>query len=192
MPHRSAKDLGRKLVVAAAATAVLAAPVAAIQPEPQTPQAQVQPATGGRLLVLFFEFAGYTQPDLDRATAAATKFVQTQLKPADKVAVMVSRPDIRVLQDFTADRELLVTSIQQVSGLPVPESPDEPEATRLAALETAIKMLGVLPEKKALIYLSSGPSHAGDGQAQLQSTINTAIRANVALYPIDTRGLVNK
>lgn len=47
------------------------------------------------------------------------------------------------------------------------------------------------PEKKALIYFSSGVSKTGvDNQSQLQSTVNAAVRANVAFYPIDARGLM--
>ena len=52
-------------------------------------------------------------------------------------------------------------------------------------------MLGQLNEKKALIYFASGLRLNGvDNQAQLQATINAAIRANVSFYPIDARGLV--
>ena len=52
-------------------------------------------------------------------------------------------------------------------------------------------MLGQLNEKKALIYFASGLRLNGvDNQAQLRATINAAIRANVALFTIDARGLV--
>jgi hypothetical protein len=52
-------------------------------------------------------------------------------------------------------------------------------------------MLGALPEKKALVYFTSGMSRTGiDNQAQLRATINAAVRGNVALYPVDARGLV--
>ena len=62
---------------------------------------------------------------------------------------------------------------------------------QLSALETARKMLGSLNEKKALVYFASGMQRNGaDNQAQLQATINAAIRANVSFYPIDARGLV--
>jgi hypothetical protein len=52
-------------------------------------------------------------------------------------------------------------------------------------------MLGTLNEKKALVYFASGMTRNGvDNQAQLQATVNAAIRANVSFYPIDARGLV--
>ena len=62
---------------------------------------------------------------------------------------------------------------------------------KLAALESAVKMLGSLPEKKALVYFASGMTRTGiDNQAQLRATVNAAIRGNVAFYPVDARGLV--
>jgi len=61
----------------------------------------------------------------------------------------------------------------------------------LTALETAVKMLGSLNEKKALVYFASGMTKNGfDNDAQLRATVNAAIRANVAFYTVDARGLV--
>ena len=62
---------------------------------------------------------------------------------------------------------------------------------KLAALEDAARRLGRYPEKKALVYISSGIQKTGvDNQSQLQATVNAAVRANVAFYPIDARGLM--
>src|SRR5205085_9063429 len=62
---------------------------------------------------------------------------------------------------------------------------------KLSALEDAAKKLGRFPEKKALVYVSSGVGKTGvENQSQLLSTVNAAVRANVAFYPIDARGLV--
>ena len=62
---------------------------------------------------------------------------------------------------------------------------------KLAAIEKASRMLAALPEKKALLYFAGGVSKTGvDNQAQLEASINAAVKANVAIYPIDTRGLM--
>jgi len=62
---------------------------------------------------------------------------------------------------------------------------------QLSALQTAAQMLGKLNEKKSLVYFASGLRLNGvNNRAQLQSTINSAIRSNVSMYPIDARGLV--
>src|SRR5262249_29960682 len=121
----------------------------------------------------------------------------------------------RVVQDFTGDRELLLSLIQRfrvgeaaenaVDGATGPDdtddsgafTPDETEFNifntdqKLVGLETAAKKLAMYPEKKALVYFSSGISPTGvDNESQLRATVNAAIRSNVSFYPIDTRGLV--
>ena len=46
------------------------------------------------------------------------------------------------------------------------------------------------PEKKALIYFSSGVEKTGiENQSQLKATVNAAVRSNVSFYPVDARGL---
>ena len=62
---------------------------------------------------------------------------------------------------------------------------------KLYAIESASKMLAALPEKKQLIYFSAGVSGTGiDNQAQMEASINAAVKANVTIYPIDVRGLM--
>ena len=62
---------------------------------------------------------------------------------------------------------------------------------QLAALQTAVTDLGPLPELKTLVYFGSGLRLNGtDNLAQMRATVNAAVRANVTLNPIDTRGLV--
>jgi VWFA-related protein len=167
-----------------------------------------------RLLVMFFDLVGMPIPDQVRAQAAARKFISTQMTPSDLMAVMTYSNDLKVVTDFTDDRDELHKAIK---GLVLGEgadmantvSDDSAEDTgaaytqddtefnifntdrQLSALESAVKMLGSLSEKKALVYFASGMSRTGiDNQAQMRATINAAIRANVAFYPIDARGLV--
>jgi hypothetical protein len=41
------------------------------------------------------------------------------------------------------------------------------------------------------VYFASGAAVTGaDNQAQLSATVNAALRNNVALYPVDARGLL--
>ena len=62
---------------------------------------------------------------------------------------------------------------------------------QLAALQTAVTGLGPLPEVKTLVYFGSGLRLNGaDNQAQHRATVNAAVRSNVTINPIDTRGLV--
>ncbi len=193
---------------AAAAKAAEAAPVTQTQIKPESP-GDIR-YRDKRLLVMYFDMSAMPPADQLRALSAAEKFISKQIQPADLVAVMeFSSGAVKVLQDFTADRELMRAAVDKLAaeaqGYEDEDSADTGAAfgqddgefnlfntdRQLAALQTAAKMLGTLNEKKALIYFASGMRLNGvDNQAQLRSTLNAAIRANVAFYPIDARGLV--
>ena len=146
--------------------------------------------------------------------AAAQKFIQKQMTSADLVAMMeFTSGAVKVIEDFTDDRERLMNSLEKMilaeQGLDENADDDSSADTgaafgqddsefnifntdrQLSALQTAATMLGHLNEKKALIYFASGLRLNGvDNQAQLRATVNAAIRANVALFTVDARGLV--
>ncbi|HTP36488.1 MAG TPA: VWA domain-containing protein, partial [Candidatus Acidoferrales bacterium] len=168
-----------------------------------------------RLMVLYFDMTAMPVPDQLRALSAAQKFLKSQVKRADLVAVMeYTSGAVKVLQDFTDDRDALMATLGDLiagegMGLDENSSDDSTPDTgaafgqddgefnifntdrQLAALQTAVTMLGQLNEKKALVYFASGLRLNGlDNQAQLRATENAAIRANVSFWPIDARGLV--
>jgi VWFA-related protein len=185
-------------------------------------RSQITPETPGdiryrdkRMLAIYFDMTSMPIPDQIRALGAATKFIRTQMKPADMMSVMsYTGASVKILNDFTSDRDELEKSIQTLvvgDGQGFDENAaDESTADsgtafgqddaefnifntdrQLAALQTAVKMLGTLNEKKSLIYFASGLKLNGtNNQAQLQATTNAAVRANVSFYPIDARGLV--
>ncbi len=167
-----------------------------------------------RLLVLFFDMTSMPIDDQIRAQDGAKKFIKTQMTKSDLMAIMTFASDIKVVEDFTEDRDQLLKDVDNLivgegQGLDEQVSDDSSEDTgaaftqddtefnifntdrQLSALETAVKMLGTLNEKKALVYFASGMTRNGlDNQAQLAATVNAALRANVSFYPIDARGLV--
>jgi VWFA-related protein len=167
-----------------------------------------------RLMVMFFDMTSMPIQDQIRAQTAASKFLRTQMTASDLMAIMTFSSEVKVVEDFTADRDRLEKDIKKLvigegQGLDETVSDDSSSDTgaafqqddsefnifntdrQLSALETAVRMLGSLNEKKALVYFASGMTRNGvDNQAQLQATINAAIRANVSFYPIDARGLV--
>ena len=58
------------------------------------------------------------------------------------------------------------------------------------ALRAVSKSLEKITEKKSLLYFSGGISRDGiENQASLRAAINAAVRANLAIYSVDTRGL---
>ncbi len=171
---------------------------------------------GKRLLVFYFDFSSMAIPEQLRAQTAALEYLNKQITKDDLVAILFYSSTVQVLSDFTADRDVLGNIVR---GLPIGEMSemagladtgddnnedtgaafvaDETEFNifntdqKLAALEQASRMLSALPEKKSLIYFASGVSKTGiDNQAQLEATINAAMKANVNIYPIDARGLM--
>lgn len=61
---------------------------------------------------------------------------------------------------------------------------------RLRALTTLASALTPIQQKKAILYFSSGMARNGsDNQVELRKAVNAAVRANVAIYPADARGL---
>jgi VWFA-related protein len=167
-----------------------------------------------RMVVLYFDMGGMQEADQFRAQYAGTKFIRTRMQPADLVAVVKFHDGVKVLQDFTDDRGKLLQAIDKLQvgegqGFDEVISDDSSADTgtafgeddsefnlfntdrQLAALETTVKMLGTLNEKKALVYFASGLNLNGtDNQAQYQATINAAARANVSFWTVDARGLV--
>jgi len=169
-----------------------------------------------RLLVLFFDFSNMQMPEELRAQEAAQKFIDQQMTESDLMAIMLNTSTVQVLTDFTDNRLQLKDVIQ---GLPIGEmadmagladdGSDDNEDTgaafvadetefnifntdrKLAAIEDAVKKLSALPEKKVLIYVTAGIQKTGvENQAQLEASVNAAVKANVTIYPIDARGLM--
>ncbi len=61
---------------------------------------------------------------------------------------------------------------------------------RLRALRALAESLTPIEQKKAILYFSAGMQRSGqDNQVELRGAINAAVRANVSIYPVDTRGL---
>jgi VWFA-related protein len=168
-----------------------------------------------RLLALYFDMTTMPPEDQLRALEAAKRFIRTQMGPEDLVSILrFSGGAVDVLQDFTADRNRLLSILETMivgegqgygessSDASTPDTgaafgQDDSEFNifntdrQLSALQTAAKLLGQLSEKKALIYFASGLRLSGiDNQAQLHATIDAAIRAGVSFWPIDARGLV--
>jgi VWFA-related protein len=168
-----------------------------------------------RLLALFFDFSSMQPGEQVRAQQAAIKFLETQMTASDLVSVMTFGNRLKVVEEFTDDRDRLLTALRKLSlgdGSDLADlaqtSADEGDDSgsfvadetefnifntdrKLTALEDAAKKLSIYPEKKALVYFSSGVGKTGvENQSQLKATVNAAVRANVSFYPIDSRGLV--
>jgi VWFA-related protein len=168
-----------------------------------------------RLMALYFDMSAMDRADQYRALQAAQKFIRTQMTSADSVSILrFSNGSVDVLQDFTADRNRLLSILatmavgenqEWATGQSDASAVDTGAAfgqddsefnifntdRQLSALQTASNMLGHLNEKKVLVYFAGELRLNGiDNQAQLHATVDAAIRAGVSFWPIDARGLV--
>jgi VWFA-related protein len=186
-----------------------------------TAKATVAPAANSviryqdkRLLCLFFDMTTMQPVEQSRAQDAAIKFLESQMTSSDMVEIMTFTTGIKIVQEWTDNRDLLIQTLKKLTlgeGADLADSADSADENddsgsfqaddtefnifntdrKLSALQDAAQKLAMFPEKKALVYFSSGIQKTGvENQSQIKATVNAAVKANVAFYPIDARGLV--
>ena len=179
------------------------------------PNSDVDRFKDRRLIVLFFDLSAMEPDEIDRAITSAEHYVDTQMAPADMVSIVSLGSSLLVNQDFTADHDLLKTQLQafgegsgqgfeegttgSTEGTPdtgQPFTADDTEYNifntdrRLEALRSVAEKLSHMQQKKSLIYFSSGMDRTGiENQSELRAATNAAVRANMAIYTMDLRGL---
>jgi VWFA-related protein len=168
-----------------------------------------------RLMLLFFDFSAMEQDEIDRAVDAGKKYVQSNMKPADLVALMSLSTNLSLDLDFTDNKEKILEKLStyndsegqgfengsegsseglaETSGSYTPDDTDYNTFSadrKLLALQAVMQSLGKIPQKKSLIYFSNGITQSGvDNQSAVRAATSSAVRANVAIYPVDVRGL---
>ena len=167
-----------------------------------------------RLIVMFFDLISMQPEDLDRSVQVAQDFLKQKMQPADLVALVSLGDTLKVDLDFTADKNALIHEVAVYNGTEgqgfalgatansnqvedtTSSTPDESEYNdvntdrELYALRAVSKSLEKITEKKSLLYFSGGIQRDGiENQASLRAAINAAVRANLAIYSVDTRGL---
>ena len=179
------------------------------------PNSDVDRFKDRRLIVLFFDLSAMEPDEIDRAITSAEHYVDTQMAPADMVSIVSLGSSLLVNQDFTADHDLLKKQLQafgegsgqgfeegttgSTEGTPdtgQPFTADDTEYNifntdrRLEALRSVAEKLSHMQQKKSLIYFSSGMDRTGiENQSELRAATNAAVRANMAIYTMDLRGL---
>jgi VWFA-related protein len=174
-----------------------------------------QALSNKRVIVLFFDLGSMAPDETERSVQAARKYVQTKMTSADLIAIVTLASSLRLDQDFTGDQARLLRVLNRFThsegqgmengATGDPEgladtgdayTPDETEYNqfntdrKLQALQSLCQVLGKFNQKKSIIYFSSGMTQTGiENQAALRAAVNTAIKANVAIYTMDSRGL---
>jgi VWFA-related protein len=163
-------------------------------------------------MVLFFDDSTMDFGDQPRARDAAAKFVAANAKPDRVIAVVEFGGTLRIVQNFTSDADLLQKAIAGVKFSAVaPNAPGpgfgpslsgpggpilgNPEAefgayTLLLSLRSLAQNLGRIPGRKTLVLFTAGFPMTPERDSELTATIDACNKANVAVYPLDVRGLV--
>jgi VWFA-related protein len=173
------------------------------------------PAPKPRYMVLFFDNSTMDFGDQAHAREAATKFIDANAGPDRLIAIAEFGGTVTITQNFTADADRLKQVVASIKGSAVSPNAQQPvmvasmaplstgpslmnaEAdfgvhTVLLALRDLAKGMSGIPGRKTLVMLTSGfPIISNpEYQSEITAVIDTCNKSNVAIYPIDIRGLV--
>ncbi|MBM3789369.1 MAG: VWA domain-containing protein, partial [Acidobacteria bacterium] len=193
----------------------------AAPPKPAVIDLSITPLTGEskpllqdkRLVILFFDLSSLQPEDLMRAVTTARQHVTERAMPHDLLALAVYDYSLDLVQDLTNNKEVLLRKLDALVStetegtsteeLGDPETSEEvyvPDSVqfnifntdqRLAALVTLSELYRDLPERKSLIYFSSGFRTTGsENDSQIRYTVDAANSSNMSVYTMDCRGLM--
>jgi VWFA-related protein len=168
---------------------------------------------GRRLIAMLFDMSSMQPEEVRRSATSARDYIEKRLTASDVVAIATLSTTLQVVQDFTGDRELLLATLDRISGVegmgfeevqaadPTDDTAtafaaDDSEFTlfntdrRLQAIQALTEAMAPIEQKKSLIYFSSGMTQTGlDNRVAIRTVIDRAARSNVSIYTADMRGL---
>jgi VWFA-related protein len=169
-----------------------------------------------RLIVMFFDLSSMQPEDIDRAVEAAQDYVNKKMQPTDVVALVSMATGLSMDQDFTSDKAALLKGLGKYNGTEGTgfangneggnsggTSDDASSFTaddseynslntdrELYAIRTIAKSLERVDQRKSMLYFSGGLTRQGvENQASMRAATNEAVKANMAIYSVDSRGL---
>ena len=169
-----------------------------------------------RLIVMFFDLSSMQPEDVERAVDAAKDYINNHMAPADLAASVSLVSGLSMDQDFTNDKAALIRAVSKYDGSEGSgfEAGNEGGGTdstaddsssfvaddsefnalntdrQLYAIRTVCKTIEKVEQKKSMLYFSGGLSRQGiENQASIRAATNECVKANTAMYAVDTRGL---
>ena len=169
-----------------------------------------------RLMIFFFDLTSMQPEDIDRAVESAQDFVNKKMQPADLVALVSLDTSLTMDQDFTADKAALLRGLGKYNGTEgtgftaggttgsSAGTADDASSfvaddseyaalntdRELFAIEQIARSLERIDARKSMLYFSGGLTRQGiENQASMRAATNEAVRANLSIYSVDTRGL---
>ena len=158
-----------------------------------------------RYLVLFFDNSTMNSGDQIRARQAAARFIDNNAGPNRLMAVVNFGGAVQIAQNFTADADRLkqvvsgvkssaVSPNAEVALIGMPRlgrgAADYGARSVVLALRSLAKNLADVPGRKTLILFTAGFPLNSEIRSEVTAAIDACNKANVAIYPIDVRGLV--
>src|SRR5438309_3583697 len=168
-----------------------------------------------RYLILFFDNSTMAAPDQIQARNAAKKFIEANAGPDRLMAVVDFGGSLRIVQNFTANAQVLQAAVSGVKTSSVdPNAPPDVPVTvassglssfgpslgnaaadfgarsMLLAMRSLAKNLRSVPGRKMVVLFSGGFALTQENQSELTATIDACNKSNVAVYALDARGLV--
>jgi VWFA-related protein len=163
-----------------------------------------------RYLVLFFDNSTMDMGDQIKARDAAAKFIDANADPGRLMAVADFGGSVHISQNFTADARRLKQVVMGPRNSDV--SPNAPAPVMVASLGSSLPSLGnaeadfgvhtvllalrslakglaTVPGRKTVVLLTAGFPMNFEYESEVTAVIDTCNKYNVAIYPIDVRGL---
>jgi len=170
------------------------------------------PDSKPRYMVLFFDNSTMDVGDQASARTAAAKFIDANAGPNRLIAIAEFGGTVRITQNFTADAARLKQVVSGFKGSSVSPNGEPPVMVAslgsppaapslnnaeaefgirsvLLAMRSLAKSMSTVPGRKTLVMLTSGFPLTPTTQSELTAVIDTCNKSNVAIYPIDVRGL---
>ncbi|MGO9588824.1 MAG: VWA domain-containing protein [Candidatus Acidiferrales bacterium] len=163
-------------------------------------------------MVLFFDDSTMDFANQAQARLAALKFIDADAGPDRVMAVVDFTGALRIIQNFTGDPAQLKRATEYAkssavspndsdsssggaeAGAPMPSlfntGNDFGVYTLLLAIRTLAKDLAAVPGRKSVVLFTEGFPLTPDAEIELTATISACNQANVAIYPLDVRGLI--
>jgi VWFA-related protein len=169
-----------------------------------------------RLIVMFFDLSSMQPEDVTRAVDAAKDYINNHMAPADLAASVSLVSGLSMDQDFTSDKTALLSAVSKYDGTEgsgfdlgsegggTDGSSDDSSSfvaddsefnslntdRQLYAIRTVCKSIEKVEQKKSMLYFSGGLTRQGiENQASIRAATNECVKADTALYAVDTRGL---
>jgi VWFA-related protein len=169
-----------------------------------------------RLIVMFFDLSSMQPEDITRAVDAAKDYINNHMAPADLAASVSLVSGLSMDQDFTSDKQALLAAVSKYDGTEgsgfasgsegggTDSTSDDSSSfvaddsefnalntdRQLYAIRTICKSMEKVEQKKSMLYFSGGLSRQGiENQASIRAATNECVKADTAMYAVDTRGL---